>query len=274
MPADGLRGIQPGGCRRNGRRFTVVRKLGPQSVMGWVWPLLAAPFVGSFLGVLIGRLPQGRPVAFDRSTCDHCGATITARDLVPLLSYAILRGRCRTCLGRIAPRHWHIELAAVAVAASALSVGTAPGRVWTDCVLGWTLLALAWIDWESMILPDVLTLPLIAAGLLATFSLDPAAVTDHAAAAALGYTAFRVLAAVYRRLRSRDGLGEGDAKLLAAIGAWVGLEDLPVVVFGAAFVGLAWALLQSLRGRKMDASTAIPFGPCLALACWVMRLQG
>lgn len=242
--------------------------------MGWVWPLLAAPFVGSFLGVLIARLPAGRPVAIARSACDHCGAVVLARDLVPLLSYVVLRGRCRSCRGRIAPRHWHVELAAVAVAASALVAGTAPERLWADCALGWTLLALAWIDRDSMTLPDVLTLPLIGAGLLATFSLEPEALTDHAVAAAVGYTALQGLAIAYRRLRGRDGLGAGDAKLLAALGAWVGLEDLPGVVLGAALAGLAAALLLSLGGRKMNAATAIPFGPCLALAGWVVRLRG
>ncbi len=195
------------------------------------------------------------------------------RDLVPLLSYAVLRGRCRSCLGRIAPRHWHVELAAVAVAVSALLAGTAPGRLWVDCALGWTLLCLAWIDWDSMTLPDVLTLPLIGAGLLATLGFDHGVLTDHAVAAAFGYTAFQGLAIIYRSLRGKDGLGQGDAKLLAALGAWVGLEGLPGVVLGAALTGLAAALLLSLSGRKMSPSTAIPFGPCLALAGWVARLQ-
>jgi leader peptidase (prepilin peptidase)/N-methyltransferase len=241
--------------------------------MDWVWPLLAAPFVGSFLGVLIARLPYGRPVVIARSACDRCGTTIMARDLMPLLSHVVLRGRCRSCSGRIAPRHWHVELAAVAIVVSALSAGTVPGRLWLDCALGWTLLCLAWIDWDSMTLPNVLTLPLIGAGLLATFGFDRELLTNHAVAAALGYTAFQGLAIVYRRLRGRDGLGQGDAKLLAALGAWIGLEGLPGVVFGAALAGLAAALLLSLSGRKMDSATAIPFGPCLALAGWVARLH-
>lgn len=240
--------------------------------MDWIWPLLAAPFVGSFLGVLIARLPLGRSVVLGRSVCDHCGASIAAYDLLPLLSFAVLRGRCRRCAGPIAALHWQAELAATAVALSAVLAGDATPWLWLDCGFGWVLLALAWIDWHAMILPDVLTLPLIPAGLLATLWLDPERATDHALAAALGYTALRGLALLYRRVRGREGLGEGDAKLLAALGAWVGLEGLPTVVLGAALAGLAAAGIMWLRGGEMRATTAIPFGPFLALAGWAVRL--
>jgi leader peptidase (prepilin peptidase)/N-methyltransferase len=242
--------------------------------MDWIWPVLAAPFVGSFLGVLILRLPEGRPVALARSACDNCGTRLAPIDLVPLLSYARLRGRCRHCGAPIAPFHWQVELAALAVALSALAGGTAQPGLWLNCLFGWTLLALAWVDWDSMLLPDVLTLPLIPAGLLATLWLEPELATDHALAAAIGYTVLRGLALLYRKVRGREGLGEGDAKLLAALGAWVGLEQLPLVVLVAALAGLVAALLMALRGRDMQASTAIPFGPFLALAGWVIRLIG
>ena len=235
-------------------------------------PLLLAPFVGSFLGVLIARLPHGRPVALARSACDHCGTPLAARDLVPLLSYAALRGRCRTCAGPIAPFHWHVELAATAVAASALAGGTDPTLLWLNCAFGWALLALAWIDWDRFLLPDILTLPLIPAGLLATSWLEPEMATDHALAAVLGYAALRGLALLYRAIRRREGLGEGDAKLLAALGAWVGLANLPLVVLVAALAGLAAAGLMALRGAELRATTVLPFGPFLALAGWLVRL--
>ncbi len=242
--------------------------------MEWVWPLLAAPFVGSLLGVLIVRLPRGRPVALVRSACDHCGVVLGPRDLVPLLSHAVLRGRCRACHAPIAARHWQVELAAVAVAVCVVLAGNGSvPAMWADCGLGWALLALAWIDWDSMRLPDALTLPLIPAGLFVTLWLDPEQATDHAIAAALGYAAFAGLAWAYRRLRGRDGLGGGDAKLLAALGAWVGLEGLPVVVLGAALAGLAIGLAMAARGRAVGAATAIPFGPCLAVAGFAARLH-
>lgn len=235
-------------------------------------PFVSAPFIGSFLGVLIRRLPAGLPVAAARSACEACGTTLGPVEMVPLLSFAVLRGRCRHCGAGIAPFHWRIEVAALAVAAWALWAD--PGRVWTDCAFGWALLALGWIDWRCFRLPDMLTLPLILAGLVAAWWQDAALATDHALAAMIGYLAFLGVALAYRRLRGRDGMGEGDAKLLAALGAWVGLEGLAPIVLGAALVGIAAATVSRLRGRTMTATTAIPFGPCLALAGWLVRLYG
>ncbi len=241
--------------------------------MGWVWPVLAAPFIGSMLGVLIRRLPEGRPVVVARSCCEACGSVLGARDLVPLLSFAILRGRCRRCGAGIAPFHWHIELAAVLVPLSAVMAGVEGDVLWVVSGAGWTLLTLAWIDAEWMILPDVLTLPLLLGGLVAAWWFNAETVADHALAAAIGWLALWAVAAAYRRVRGRDGLGEGDAKLLGALGAWVGLAGLADVLLGAALTGLAWAGWLRLRGQAMSATTALPFGPFLALAGWAVLLM-
>ena len=242
--------------------------------MDWVWPLAAAPFVGSFVGVLIRRLPEGRSVWWARSACERCGVALGVRDLAPLLSYAALRGRCRRCGGAIDPFHWQVEVAAILVALSAVVAGLNGPFLWVACGAGWSLLALAWIDAETMLLPDALTLPLIPAGLLATAWLDGEQLLDHALAAAFGFASLRGIGALYRRLRGRDGLGEGDAKLLAAIGAWVGLAGLPTVLLGGALTGLLWALWLRVRGVQLSATTALPFGPFLALAGWVTLLLG
>ena len=245
---------------------------------GWLPPpsitaILLAPFMGSFLGVLVRRLPDGRPVALGRSACESCGHVLGARDLVPFASYLWLRGRCRFCAAPIAPAHFAIEAASLAIAiVAALVDGPDETRVWAGCALGWTLLALAWIDWTHMRLPDALTLPLVPVGLAATWVLDPDAIADHAAAAALGYLAFRLIAAAYRWRRKREGLGQGDAKLLAAAGAWVGLSGLPDVMLGGAIIGLAVAGARWLRGERVGADTALPFGPCLAAATWLVWL--
>lgn len=241
-------------------------------MVNWLAPLLVAPFIGSFLYVLIRRLPQGRPVAWARSVCEACGTALRLRHMVPLVSYAALRGRCHDCGRRIAAEHWHVELAAVLIAAWTMAVDAAP-LVWVDCVFGWSLLTLAWIDAKTMRLPDAITLPLIPAGLFATLWLQPGLATDHAVAIVLGYSMFWLVAAGYRRMRERDGLGEGDAKLLAALGAWVGVERLFWVVLGSACLGLAFAAAERFRGREIRGATAIPFGPCLALAGWLVRLH-
>ena len=174
----------------------------------WLPPLLVSPFVGSFLGVVIRRLPLGEPVVLSRSRCEACARTLGALELVPFLSHALLRGRCLGCGAPIAPFHWRVELAAFVIATWAiLAAGEAApaARIWADCALGWTLLALAWIDLEHGRLPDVLTLPLVLAGLLATWRLEPWAILDHAAGSILGYAAFRMVAIAYRAWRGRDG---------------------------------------------------------------------
>jgi leader peptidase (prepilin peptidase)/N-methyltransferase len=239
-----------------------------------LWPLLAAPFIGSFLGVLITRLPGRVPLAMARSACPHCDRRLGPIDLVPLLSYIVLRGRCRHCGNPIGLFYPGVELAALAVAIMAVAADPDPSRVWVNCALGWTLLTLAWIDWIAFRLPDVLTLPLLVAGLALTWLRDPEALTDHSFAAAAAYLAFQGIALAYRRLRGFDGLGGGDAKLIAAAGAWCGLTALPLVVLASALIGLLAALGLALAGRTVTSTTRIPFGPCIALAFWLIWTQG
>jgi leader peptidase (prepilin peptidase)/N-methyltransferase len=236
--------------------------------------LAGAPFIGSFAGVLIRRLPEGQPVFLTRSCCENCGARLRAAELVPLASYMLQRGKCRRCGVAIDPFHPAVEIAAIGVALWAILAETEPSRLWADCLLGWTLLTLGWIDWRCMRLPDVLTLPLLSLGLLVTLLTQPADMTGHAAGAAAGYLALRGVAWCYRILRGREGIGAGDAKLLAAAGAWLGLASLPFVVLLAALLGIAAAAVLALTGRNVRADTALPFGPCLALAFWLLWLHG
>ncbi len=236
-----------------------------------IWPILAGPFAGSLLGVLVRRLPRGQPVVLARSACEDCGRRLRPLELVPVLSYAALGGRCAGCGARIAPEHLAIELAAIVPPASAVLAGLSGAALWTACGLGWTLLALAWIDWRHLRLPDALTLPLLLAGLATTAWLDPEALTEHALAAALGYGALRLLSVTYRALRGRSGLGEGDAKLMAAIGAWQGLAGLSDTLLLGALLGLAYGLARMVaRGGRL--SDRIPLGPFLAVAAWIAQL--
>ena len=235
--------------------------------------LLAAPFVGSFLGVLIKRLPAGRPVAIGRSACDNCRRTLGWRDLVPLVSWAATRGRCRHCGRAIGLFYPAVELAALAVAAWALLV--LPGWIaWAGTGLGWALLTLAWIDQEHYFLPDVVTLPLAFAGLAVAWLIDSVTILDHLIGAVAGFGVFTALAWLYRALRRRDGLGGGDAKLLGALGAWVGWQGLPTVVLYAAVSGLALALILAARGRRLELGQRLPFGPHLCLGGWLVWLYG
>jgi leader peptidase (prepilin peptidase)/N-methyltransferase len=237
-------------------------------------PLLVSPLVGSLLGVLAMRLPEGRPVVLARSECDHCHARLRPWELVPIVSYLACRGRCRRCGTRIGLAHLLVELAAPAIALVATLAATLvyrdpdPAWLWSACMLGWCALVLGWIDWTHQRLPDSLTLPLLLAGLLSTWLRDPAALGLHALACVAGYLAFRLIALAYRLLRGRDGLGAGDAKLLAAGGAWLGLAPLPWMVLAGSIATLFLAVATG-RVRGGD---AVPFGPGLAAALWVLFL--
>lgn len=243
-------------------------------INGWIWPLAAAPFIGSFLGVLVRRLPAGRDVVASRSACEACGVALPPWTMVPLLSFAALRGRCHACRAPISRLHPAIELASLAVAASA--AWRVPGGpfLWTGCVLGWTLLALGWIDAQTFLLPDVLTLPLILAGLAQSWALTPDLLLDHSLAAAGAYTMLYLLAWAYRRLRGREGLGLGDAKLLAAGGAWLGIVALPWVAVAGSVFALLWALCMRARGTPLSGGLKLPFGPFIAAAIWCAWLIG
>jgi leader peptidase (prepilin peptidase)/N-methyltransferase len=253
------------------------------------WSLvLVAPFIGSFLGLLIRRLPEGSAIARGRSRCDACGAMLRVRDLVPILSWLAAAGRCRYCRQPLGWFYPGVELAALAVALAAVLIhgvlihGVLIDGVlidggqgaWLDCLLGWWLLALGWIDLRCWLLPDALTLPLIIAGLAAAFLFNPDQLTDRALGTALGYFSLMAIAALYRRLRGREGLGGGDAKLLAASGAWLGAAALPQVILLAALSALAAAGFLRLAGIRLGIHSALPFGPFLALATWILWLFG
>ncbi|MEQ9608585.1 MAG: A24 family peptidase, partial [Kiloniellaceae bacterium] len=229
------------------------------------------------LGTLILRLPERRPVFLDRSRCEACGHTLGAADLVPLFSWLVLKGRCRHCGARLGTFYLLIELAALGVAVWALLAVPAP-LVWPTAALGWVLLALAVIDAKHFILPDVLTLPLIPAGLAVAWWLDPDQILHHAIGAAAGFLGFAGLAWAYEKLRGREGLGLGDAKLLAAAGAWVSWTGLGSVLLWAApialVVSLAAGVIHGTLSDKLAGRSALPFGPFLALGFWLTWLYG
>lgn len=244
--------------------------LGPD----WLILLIMAPFIGSFLGLVAERLPHGAKVVLARSHCAHCDHILGPADLVPLLSWLMLRGRCRHCRSAIGAFHPIIELLAIAVVPWAAMVldGSA---LFTGVVLGWTLLALAAMDHRHQMLSDALTLPLLGAGLVFAAAWGrPSAFAGHAIGAVAGFIAFAAIGAAYRRLRHRDGLGLGDAKLLAAGGAWVSVEGLASVVLWASAIALAAVAGRLLARRPVSADRAIAFGPYLALGIWLVWLYG
>lgn len=222
---------------------------------------------GSFVAAASMRWPDRLSVMRGRSACDVCAATLGPLELIPILSWAVQRGRCRHCGARIDARHPAIELVAAMIGAIALAGH--PGTLGlVTALFGWWLLLIAIIDLEHFWLPDWLTLPLIPLGLIAAWAgLGPALIW-RVAGAVIGWSLLFLIAWIYRRLRGREGMGGGDPKLLGAIGAWVGALQLPAILLGAGLVGLAVVLAMRLRGDPVDATSRLPLGTLMALAAW------
>ncbi len=241
----------------------------------WIWAVLPAPFIGSFLGVVVTRHDAPSQMLFGRSACGACGKRLAAADLVPVLSWLLLRGKCRSCGAPVSLFYPGIELAALVVAlwSAAVFSGLA---LWASCILGWALLALAATDLKYFRLPDFITWPLIATGLLVAGVLESESplrsVAAHALGALAGYVFVRLLRFAYRAVRGREGMGLGDAKLLAAAGAWVSWQGLPSVLVIASLSALATVLLW--RGPKIHAAQRVPFGVFLSLGLWITWLYG
>lgn len=223
--------------------------------------------VGSFVAALVMRWPRRESVVGGRSRCDSCGETLRAAELVPLLSYLVQRGRCRRCGARIDARHVAVELAGALIGVAA-AIGHPLPLALVTAGLGWWLLAAAAIDAEEHWLPDLLTLPLVPLGLLAAWAGFGPPLLDRVVGAAAGGVGLFLIAWLYRAARGREGLGGGDPKLLAGIGAWLGVFQLPFVLLGAGLVGLAAALAMKARGREVGAATRLPLGSLMAVAAW------
>ena len=231
--------------------------------------------VGSFLATLAARSEDGfAGLWLGRSRCPACRAALTGRDLVPLVSYALARGRCRHCGRPIALAYPATELAAAA-AGLLPALLLPPLAAAVGALLGWWLLGLALVDLRVLRLPDAMTMPLLAAGLALAWlqpeGLRAPALADAAGAAAVGGLTLAGIAYGYRWLRRREGLGLGDAKLCAAAGAWLGIAPLPWLILLAALAGLGLALVLH---RRLKATAAVPFGPPLALAFWLLWVLG
>lgn len=252
-------------------------------------------FVGSFLNVVIHRLPRmmerewhaqaaelrGDPVpeqerfnlATPRSRCPHCGHLIGAIENIPVVSYLVLRGRCRHCGASIGSRYPIIEgLSAALSGYVAWHFGFGVAAIGALLFL-WTMIALAFIDLDTQLLPDQLTLPLLWLGLAfnlgATFSTLPSAVIGAMA----GYLSLWSVYWLFKLATGKEGMGYGDFKLLGAIGAWLGWKMLPLTILLSSLVGAIVGIALILLARH-GRNVPIPFGPYLAVAGIVAMFWG
>ncbi|MBM7332339.1 prepilin peptidase [Alloalcanivorax marinus] len=252
--------------------------------------------VGSFLNVVIHRVPkmmeagwrrearelldqpaEEEPVfnlVVPRSRCPHCGHGIRWHENIPVLSWLALKGRCSQCGTAISKRYPIIELLTALVAA--LCAWRFGYGIWLPFTLyaSFTLLALAVIDLDTTLLPDDLTYPLLWAGLLAALlGVSPVTLADAVVGAMAGYLSLWSLYWVFKLLTGKEGMGYGDFKLLAALGAWLGWQYLPLVILLSSVVGLVFALTMMATGA-VKRGQGIPFGPYLAIAGWIALLWG
>jgi leader peptidase (prepilin peptidase)/N-methyltransferase len=245
---------------------------------GWA-PLLSSPLGvvaaavfgalwGSFFNVCIARVPRGLSVVRPGSHCFACQAPVRARDNVPILSYFLLRGRCRSCGAQFSARYAAVE--ALAAGLSALlywqlvlqDPGSPPGQRLVRYLVGFAfagvLLVLSFIDLDTKRLPDVITLPAIPVFFLAGFGTGDVPWLDRLIGGAAGYLAVRIIADGYYYITGREGLGLGDGKLLAVIGVLLGWRALPVVVFSASFVGVLVSVPILYRQHRQAAAGPAP----------------
>lgn len=223
--------------------------------------------LGSFIATLVLRWPEGRSV-LGRSQCDACRRPLGIRDLVPLLSAPSLRGQCRQCHAPIDPFHSRVELASAAIGALALALMPGMGG-WLWALFGWLLLPLALLDARHFWLPDRLSALLAIVGLLLAGPLLGTALLDRWIGALVGGLGLAAIAWVYRLARGGDGMGGGDPKLVAAIGAWLGWQTLPLMLLLASLGGIVWALVTHQRkGDTPLALRRVPFGLFVCAAAW------
>ncbi|MCF8130752.1 MAG: prepilin peptidase [Deltaproteobacteria bacterium] len=229
-----------------------------------LYAVLLGLCLGSFANVCIYRIPQNKSIVHPASSCPQCGAKIRFFDNIPLISYLLLRGRCRGCNVPISMRYPLVEIL-MAFLSLALFVRFGFQLQYIQfLVFAGTLVILSFIDFDYKILPDVLTLPGIAVGWMVSFLPGGISWVDSLIGLIAGGGSLYLVAFVYERITGREGLGGGDVKLLAMIGAWMGWMSLPLIVLMSSLGGAVIGSIFILAGGK-GARTQIPFGPFLSL---------
>ena len=220
--------------------------------------------LGSFANVCIYRIPLNKSIVHPPSSCPQCGGRIRYYDNIPVISYLFLLGRCRQCKASVSWRYPLVEILMTLLSlALFIRFGYHP-QYFLFLLFAGTLLTLSFIDLDHKILPDVLTLPGIAVGWAVSFLPGGISWLDSLIGLVSGGGALYLVATLYARITGREGLGGGDIKLLAMIGAWLGWISLPLIVLMSSLSGAVIGSVFILVGGK-GARTQIPFGPFLSL---------
>ncbi|MCH7743459.1 MAG: prepilin peptidase [Proteobacteria bacterium] len=251
--------------------------------------------IGSFLNVVVFRLPVmleqdwkqqaneilGNKVepdegtfnlVFPNSHCPSCNHGIRPRENIPLLSFIFLRGKCAHCGVSIPARYPAVELLAGMMTVVIIMFFGATPLGLSACVLTWALIALSLIDYDTQLLPDNITLPLLWLGLVVNYYGVVTNLQDAFIGACLGYLSLWSVFHLFKLVTGKDGMGYGDFKLLAMLGAWMGWQSLPLIIILSSLAGALLGGSLILLGR--DKAKPIPFGPYLAIAGWIALIWG
>jgi len=253
--------------------------------------------IGSFLNVVVHRLPimlkqewqseakllldvqvPGKQeskrynLVTPRSACPACDQPISAIHNIPLISYLLLKGRCASCQARIALRYPLLELVTGVATVTVISVLGPTMQGMLACLLTYSLIALSQIDFETKLLPDDITLPILWLGLIANIYDTFTDLQSAVIGTVLGYLALWTVYQGFRIITGKEGMGFGDFKLLALLGAWLGWQALTFIILMSSIIGALVGITLILLGR--DRNDAIPFGPYLAGAGWISLLWG
>jgi leader peptidase (prepilin peptidase) / N-methyltransferase len=237
--------------------------------IAYVVTLMVGLCLGSFLNVVIYRLPRELGIVFPGSACPHCKQALKWRHNIPVLSFIFLKGKCAFCHQKISLRYPAVEIITALTGLFLLWKFGLTLSFGASSLFSLILIALIFIDLEHQLLPDILTLPLLWLGLMA--SLLPVFTDAHSAiiGAVAGYLSLWCVAKAYEYFTHREGMGHGDFKLLAALCAWTGWQGLLPIILIASIAGSIIGI-SLLITKKVNSKTPIPFGPFLAVAGWIV----
>ena len=245
----------------------------PLPITFYVFAFVFGALVGSFLNVCICRLPKGESIVFPPSHCPACGFTLPFYDNIPLISWLILRGRCRSCRGPISFRYPLVELISALLTLflfKRFGLSLPFGILFIFCS---AMVVITFIDLDHMIIPDVISLPGIILGFVFSFFIPQLGWLNSLLGILAGGGSLYLVASLYQRFTGKEGMGGGDIKLLAMMGAFFGWKAIPFIIFMASLVGSVIGVTMMLVQRK-DGKLAIPFGPFLALGSIVYIFYG
>jgi leader peptidase (prepilin peptidase)/N-methyltransferase len=236
-----------------------------------VWIFLVGACIGSFLNVVIYRLPNEMSIITPRSHCPHCKKTLSAWHNIPIFSFLRLKGKCFYCKQKISPTYFLVELmTALLSVILAFHFGLDPKLIGA-LFLTWCLIPLVVIDFKHQILPDEITQPLIWIGLIVNMFSLFTSLESAVLGAIFGYMSLWLVMHLYKLITGKIGMGHGDFKLLAVLGAWFGWQALPTIILISSIAGIILGGGYLLI-RKKGFAHPIPFGPFIACAGWIFLL--